>query len=146
MYCELGSVLRENKMKRSILYLDDDISCLRVFQETFNKDYEVRIATTPTEARLLLSARPADIIISDQVMPEIKGTEFLRQVAAKYPASYRVLLTGGVGVGNVVHEVGMGIIHLFVPKPWTEQSIRQMLERAVISRESRGPKRAGSEG
>jgi DNA-binding NtrC family response regulator len=131
-------------MKRSIIYLDDDISCLRIFQETFGDDYEVRIATTPTEAHVLLFARPADIVISDQLMPEIKGTEFLRQVAAQYPASYRVLLTGGVVVGNVVHEVGMGIVHLFVPKPWTEQSIRQMLERASIHRESRGRSAPGA--
>jgi DNA-binding NtrC family response regulator len=131
---EPASVLGVNEMEQSILYLDDDMSCLRVFQETFNKDYEVRIATTPAEAHALLSARPADIVVSDQLMPEIKGTEFLRQVAALYPASYRVLLTGGVGVGNVVREVGTGIVHLFVPKPWTEQSIRQMLERAGIRR------------
>ena len=122
-------------MEQSILYLDDDASCLLVFQETFKKDYEVRTATTPAEAHALLSARPADIVISDQLMPEIKGTEFLRQVAARYPASYRILLTGGVGVGNVVTEVGTGIVHLFVPKPWTEQSMRQMLERAGIRRD-----------
>jgi DNA-binding NtrC family response regulator len=132
-------------MKRSILYLDDDLSCLRIFQETFANDYEVRIATTPAEAHRLLVARPADIVISDQLMPEIKGTEFLRQVAAVYPASYRVLLTGGVTVGNVVYEVGKGIVHLFVPKPWTEQSIRQMLERANIRRESSGRGAARSE-
>lgn len=131
-------------MKRSILYLDDDIACLRVFQETFGNDYEVRIATTPAEAHRLLVVRPADIVISDQLMPELKGTEFLRQVAAVYPDSYRVLLTGGVTVGNVVYEVGTGIVHLFVPKPWTEQSIRQMLERSGIRQESRGQSAPGA--
>src|SRR2546423_10503171 len=103
-------------MKRSILYLDDDAACLKIFQETFGKDYDVRTAISEREAHLMLMERPAEIIISDQVMPEIEGTEFLRGIAAKYPSSYRVLLTGGVMLGNVVHEVCAGIVQLFVAK------------------------------
>lgn len=122
-------------MKRSILYLDDEGACLSLFQAMFGEDYDVCTATTPDEARRRLAERPADIVISDQLMPEITGVEFLQEVAANYPASYRVLLTGGVTVGGVLHEVGSGLIHLFVAKPWTEQGMRQMLERGVLSQE-----------
>lgn len=120
-------------MKRSIIYLDDEEACLGVFRGMFDADYDVRTASTPGEARLLLAERPADIVISDQIMPEIEGVEFLREVAAKYPQSFRVLLTGGVTVGGVFREVGSGIVHLFVAKPWTEQGMREMLERSALS-------------
>lgn len=122
-------------MKRSILYLDDEGACLNLFRDMFGADYDVHTAMSPDEARRRLAERPADIVISDQLMPEIKGVEFLQEVAATYPASCRVLLTGSVTVGGVLHEVGSGLIHLFVAKPWTEQDMRQMLERGVLSQE-----------
>lgn len=119
-------------MKRSIVYLDDEGACLGLFQDMFGADYDVRTAATPDEARRLLAERPADIVISDQFMPEIEGVEFLKEVAAEYPRSFRVLLTGGVTVGGVLREVGSGLVHLFVAKPWTEQNMREMLERGGL--------------
>jgi PleD family two-component response regulator len=66
------------KLKKSIIYLDDDPGCLDVFQLTFDDEYEVRTATTPDEARRMLAERVADIVVSDQNIPAIKGEEFLR--------------------------------------------------------------------
>jgi DNA-binding NtrC family response regulator len=120
-------------MKRSILYLDDEDMCLRVFQDMFRADYDVRVTSSLKMARGELAARPADIIISDQHMPDIEGTDFLREVAEDYPASYRVLLTGEIMIGHVMSEVSTGIIHLFIPKPWDEPQMRQMLEHANAS-------------
>jgi DNA-binding NtrC family response regulator len=127
-------------MKRSILYLDDEAACLEVFHGLLGGEYDVRTAPTLSEARRMLEERPADIVISDQTMPEIKGTDFLREVAAAQPSSYRVLLTGSVHLVSVMPEIGGGLIHLFVPKPWTADSMRRMLERAVLHFESGGEK------
>jgi len=119
-------------MRRSILYLDDEAVCLEVFQALFGDEFDVRAAASASDARRMLAERPADIVISDQQMPEIKGTEFLGEVAARFPASYRVLLSGSTHLFDVVPEVGAGLIHLFVPKPWTEETMRRMLERAGL--------------
>ena len=119
-------------MKLSILYLDDDPQCLEVFRLSFGGQYDVRTAATVEEARRSLRERPADIVISDQVMPNVEGTRFLREVAEKYPDSCRVLLTGGVTVGEVLREVGVGVVQFFISKPWDEGSMRQVLERALL--------------
>jgi DNA-binding NtrC family response regulator len=123
-------------MRSTIFYLDDDAECLSVFQETFGEDYEIRTALTRTEALRLLSLSQADVVISDQIMPDIKGVEFLREIAELYPKSFRVLLTGGDTVGNLLHEISTGVIHLFIRKPWTEQDMRRMLEIATMNRDS----------
>ncbi len=120
-------------MKISILYLDDDAACLKLFQETFGREYDVRVATTCGEARRLLSERRAEIVVSDQVMPEMSGTDFLREVAGAYPESFRVLLTGGVTVGGVMREVGAGTVQLFIAKPWEAHEMREALRRAGLS-------------
>lgn len=96
----------------------------------FSDQYDVRTAATLSEARRVLAECSAEIIISDQSMPEIDGTEFLREAAAMCPESFRILLTGQVSVGDVLEEVSTGIIHLFETKPWREERMREILDRA----------------
>jgi DNA-binding NtrC family response regulator len=121
---------RGTRLGRSIFYLDDEASHLEVFQELFGAEFDVRTSTTPDEARHMLEECAADIIISDQKMPKIKGTDFLREAMQACPASFRVLLTGKVRVGEVMSEVRAGVIHAFLAKPWTEAKMREVLARA----------------
>lgn len=117
-------------MRRSIFYFDDDASQLDNFREMFGEDYDVQTATTLAEARDVLAPCDAEIIISDQVMPEIEGIEFLREAARACPRSVRILVTGAVTVADVMQEVTTGVIHLFLRKPWTRAEMREVLERA----------------
>jgi DNA-binding NtrC family response regulator len=117
---------------RSILYFDDEAAILNLFQQMFGHEYDVRTTTLLAEARQMLSERPVEIIISDQDMPEISGTEFLSEMAKLYPSSYRIMLTGSLLAGEVIPEILSGIVQLFIPKPWSEQTMRQMLERASL--------------
>ncbi|HEX7998563.1 MAG TPA: response regulator [Pyrinomonadaceae bacterium] len=125
--------------KCSILYLDDEQRLLDIFEEMFGDSYDVKTASTVSEARSVLAECGVDIIISDQLMPEIEGTEFLREAAATCPDSFRIMLTGHAGVGQMLPEISSGIIQLFVAKPWKEEQMRQILERAAASLDLRRP-------
>lgn len=121
-------------MKRVIFYFDDDPSQLQLFREMFEgKDYDVRTAATLEEARGQLADCSPDIIISDQKMPEMTGADFLREVAQTCPHSFRIMLTGTATVGEMMFELGTGIIHLFLSKPWTESEMLAAFERASAS-------------
>jgi DNA-binding NtrC family response regulator len=124
--------LREGvKLKRTILYLDDEVSCLSLFREMFGDEYDVRTASTPEEAHRMLAARLADVVISDQTMPGTTGKVFLAEVAASYPNTYRVLLTGSITVGVALREIGTGVVQAFVTKPWSKEEINRVLERGL---------------
>jgi DNA-binding NtrC family response regulator len=119
------------KMQPSILYFDDELGLLSMFRWTFKDEYDVRTASTLTEARSALSRCP-DIIISNWSMPEISGTDFLREAARVCPNSARVMLTGYRQVGDVFREITSGVIQLFITKPWDEADMREVLERAAL--------------
>src|ERR1051326_6780651 len=125
--------------KTSILYFDDEHTCLDVFRQMFDGEYDVRTVSTLKDAREALDEEKFDIVISDQHMPEIDGLTFLREVASRHPESFRMMLTGSIGVGQVIKEVGAGVIHLFVTKPWVEPNMRQALERANVPKTNRNP-------
>lgn len=124
-------------MKTSILYLDDEPEVLAVFRDMFGREYDVTTTATAAEARRALSERPADIVISDQAMPDILGTEFLAEVARDYPQTFRVMLTGSMTVGGALPEIGNGVVQLFIAKPWDSAGMRRMLERAALHLELR---------
>jgi len=121
-----------NTQRLTILYFDDEPACLSVFSETFAAEHEVRTVATLGEARRALAENSFDLVISDQVMPEVSGAAFLREVARTHPQSLRVLLTGGVSVGAVLGEIGDGVVKHFVPKPWSAATLRQVFERARL--------------
>jgi DNA-binding NtrC family response regulator len=118
----------------TILYLDDEAACLDIFRQMFGREHEVRTARTVAEARRALAESSFDIVFSDYRMPETNGSDFLREVAAAQPDSYRVMLTGALGVGGFIGELGAGVIHHFLKKPWGEEEIRAALELAGASR------------
>lgn len=124
-------------MKRSVFYFDDDATLLDIFLEMFEDEYDVRTATTLEAARQMLSECEADIIITDQSMPEISGSQFLREAIEKCPDSFRIMLTGYSVVGDVFGDITSGLIDTFIVKPWKEEQMRQALERGGAAVEAR---------
>lgn len=120
-------------VKTSVLYFDDEDVLLDIFAEMFRHEYDVWTASTLPKARSALAEHP-EIIISDWSMPEISGTEFLREAMKLSPDSFRILLTGYGQVGDVFAEIIAGVVQLFIKKPWNEGEMREALERATLTR------------
>jgi DNA-binding NtrC family response regulator len=120
-------------VKPSIFYFDDQLILLEMFREMFGDEYEVRTASTLSEARRIISERAPDVIISDLSMPEISGVDFLREAESVCPDSFRIMLTGFAQVGDLLDEIGKGIVQYFIPKPWEEEQMRKALERATLA-------------
>ena len=95
-------------------------------------------AAKAADAFVLLAEREPDIVISDQRMPGMLGTEFLRRVAELHPSCYRILLTGHAAVGSTLTEIASRVVEQFLTKPWTAATMDEALKRALITRADRG--------
>jgi signal transduction histidine kinase/class 3 adenylate cyclase/PleD family two-component response regulator len=114
-----------NHKKQKILVVDDEPDNLDLLYRTFHREYRVLQAESGPAALEILD-REGDIavIISDQRMPMMSGTEFLSQTAAKYPDIIRIILTGYTDADDLVEAINSGKVFKYVTKPWDDDELR----------------------
>ena len=117
--------------KITILYVDDEENNLTSFKATFRIRYNVITALSGDEALKILETKPAELIITDQRMPNMTGIEFLEKVLEKYPDPMRLLLTGYADMSAVIDSVNKGKIFHYLTKPWNEEEVEKTLKRAL---------------
>ena len=123
---------RKKASKHKILVVDDEPDNLDLLYRTFYRDFKVIKANSGQDALQLL-AEQGDIavIISDQRMPGMSGTELLRLTADRYPNSIRIMLTGYTDVEDLVEAINEGKVFKYVTKPWEEEDLRTVVTQAV---------------
>jgi len=83
-----------DKSKNVILYVDDEPNNLIGFKSVFRRHFKIHTATSGAEGLDIMANNPVHLVISDQRMPKMTGTQFLKQVADNYPDVMRIILTG----------------------------------------------------
>jgi len=120
----------ENKQK-TLLLLDDDANILKALKRTLRRDgYHILSTTKVSEAFSMLAENEVEVIISDQRMPEMSGTEFFSQVKAIYPNTVRIVLSGYTDLKSVTDAINQGSIYKFLTKPWDDSQIREHVHQA----------------
>ncbi|MFE4108047.1 response regulator [Almyronema epifaneia] len=118
--------------KAKILVVDDETDNLDLLYRTFFRNFQVLRASSGAEALEILAAQPeVAVIISDQRMPGMSGTELLSQVAAQYPNIIRIMLTGYTDVEDLVEAINAGKVFKYVTKPWDEDDLKAIVQQAV---------------
>ena len=116
--------------KINLLYVDDEENNLVSLKATFRQKYNVMTALSADEAMKILDAKPVEIIITDQRMPNTTGIEFLEKVIVKYPDPIRILLTGFADINAVIDAVNKGKIYHYLSKPWVEKELDETIQKA----------------
>lgn len=120
------------KYKPTILVVDDEPDNLDLLYRTFHRDYQVlRAEGGPTALQILASQSDVAVIISDQRMPQMSGTEFLSLTAAQYPDIIRIILTGYTDVEDLVEAINSGKVFKYVTKPWDADELKAIVKQAL---------------
>jgi signal transduction histidine kinase/CheY-like chemotaxis protein len=123
---------RKQASKHTILVVDDEPDNLDLLYRTFYRDFKVIKAQSGHDAlQQLADQGDIAVIISDQRMPGMSGTELLRLTADRYPNSIRVMLTGYTDVEDLVEAINEGKVFKYVTKPWEEDDLRTIVNQAV---------------
>jgi CheY-like chemotaxis protein len=129
---QLKSARRPPKPK--MLVVDDEPDNLDLLYRTFRRDFNVLKADSGARALELLSEEgEVAVIISDQRMPEMKGTEFLSKTVPEFPDTVRIILTGFTDVEDLVEAINSGQVYKYITKPWDPDELKTVVQRAAES-------------
>jgi len=120
-----------NDKRFAILYVDDEESNLRIFKNTFRKEYNVHTATLAEQGIEILKNEKIDIIISDQRMPGMTGVEFFEYTLKEYPDLNRILITGYTDFSAIKNAINNAKIYQYVQKPWRENDLSNTIKEAL---------------
>jgi CheY-like chemotaxis protein len=116
----------------SILCVDDEENILNTMKRVFRREgYRIFTTSSTAEAFSILEHHPIQLIISDQRMPQMTGTEFLSIIKDRYPEIIRIILTGYTDVDSITEAVNKGLIYKFLLKPWNDEDLRLDIRQAI---------------
>jgi len=126
--------------KKAILFVDDEKTVLTSLKaqikKQFGNNYKYEIAESAHEAWEVIEELNEDgieimVIVTDWLMPQVKGDEFLVQVHEKFPNIVKVMLTGQADDDAVERARQEANLHCCLRKPWDEQELIDTIRSGI---------------
>ena len=126
----------------TLLLVDDEAGVLNSLKRLLRREgYRILTTTDPNEGLQMLAGNDVQVIISDQRMPQMSGTEFLNRVKDLHPDTIRMVLSGYTDLQSITDAINKGAIWRFLTKPWDDEALRKLVREAFREydlRNSRG--------
>ncbi len=113
---------------RKLLIVDDEPDLVKTLELLFVSHYTVKTATSGEEALAILKQGfIPQVILADQRMPGMSGTEFLAESIRYVPQTVRVVLTGYTDVQDITDSINRGNVYRFLTKPWRNADLLEII-------------------
>ncbi len=121
-------------MTVSVLFVDDEKCVLRALERTLRDEgYITSFCSDPLDALTRIGEEAFDIVVSDFMMPNMSGVDFLALVRERRPASFRMLMTGCADSQATIRAINESAVCHYLEKPWTDAELKAALRRAAAS-------------
>jgi len=128
--------IRSSKHPPKIMVVDDEEMVTKTLATylQLETDYDVLTFQSPAEALERLKEHPVDLIISDFLMPEMDGLEFLTEAKRLYPEVARILLTGYADKENAIKAINDVGLYQYIEKPWDNDRLRLIIRNGLTTK------------
>jgi two-component system probable response regulator PhcQ len=119
-------------MNNRILLVDDETSVLSALKRAlFDEPLDIVTSTSAEEALELMKEQRFKVVISDERMIRMQGSEFLSLVREAHPLTVRIMLTGHATLEAAMKAVNNGEIYRFFSKPWDDHDLKFAIRSAI---------------
>ena len=119
-------------MTHKVLFVDDEPNVTESLKRTLRKEpYEVLVANSAAEGLEILARERIDVVVSDEIMPGMPGSEFLAKARNLYPETIRIILTGNQNVDLAIKAINEGEIYRFLTKPCKDGELAITIKQAL---------------
>ncbi len=130
----------KSRILPKILIVDDEPSNLRALERTLRGQFETVACENAEQGLEKLKAEAFAVVISDQRMPGMWGTEFLAEAAQIRPTTTRLILTAFTEAKEILEAINRAEIYRYITKPWENTelmtTLRQACERHALQTEN----------
>lgn len=119
--------------KASILFVDDEKRVLNAMRGLFRRKFNLYLTTEGKDAVEIAAKNSIDVIVADQRMPGMTGTEVLGRVKELSPRTVRILLTGYADPSAVEGSINVGEVFRFLSKPCHPKLLRETIDLAIAA-------------
>ena len=123
----------DNGPQPRIVLVDDEdmvLTSVRAFL-SLETDYEIDTFSNPLDAAADLEKTPADVVVSDYLMPHMTGLDLLRRAKLHQPAAARILLTGHADKQSAIQAINEVGLYQYLEKPWDNSQLLLVLNSAI---------------
>lgn len=119
-------------MIRTVLFVDDEANILSAVKRLFmDENIEIITAESGRTALDIITSLPVAVIVSDFLMPNMTGIEFLERAKILVPESIRILMTGFADMQAAIDAINRGEVSRFITKPWQNEALKNTVLDAV---------------
>jgi diguanylate cyclase len=115
----------------SLLVVDDEPYLLPTLAALLGQDFRVFTAESAEAAMEVFARETIDIVLSDQKMPRLAGTQLLEWVRQNHPRTVRLLMTGYAELEDAVDAINRGHVYYYLLKPWRTEELLQVMRNAA---------------
>jgi response regulator RpfG family c-di-GMP phosphodiesterase len=121
-----------NDFRHTVLFVDDEENILHSLKRLLRKErYRILTAGSGADGLEILKENDVHLVVTDQRMPEMSGTEFLAKVKEDHPDVIRIVLSGYTDVDTITESINKGHIYKFMLKPWNDQNLKLEIKQAL---------------
>ena len=121
----------DNEALSTLLLVDDETSVVASLKRVLRREnYHILTASSGEEALSLLAQYPVGVILADQRMPGMGGTELLARVRSMHPKTIRMVLSGYTELNSLTEAINRGEISRFLTKPWRDDELLEAVRDA----------------
>jgi DNA-binding NtrC family response regulator len=119
-------------MDQTVLFVDDDTALLDGLRRALHRErFTMFTAGSAVQAMDLLEHQRVDVIVSDDHMPGVSGSDFLAQVRLLYPGVIRMMLTGKASLDSAMQAINEGHIFRYLIKPCVVEELVQAVNQGL---------------
>ncbi|MFT6030375.1 MAG: response regulator RpfG family c-di-GMP phosphodiesterase [Oleiphilaceae bacterium] len=117
--------------EKKILLVDDEPNITHSIKRICRgKGYDIHLAESAAEALEIIAKEDIQVILCDQLMPKMTGSELFEKIQIEFPCVIRILLTGYTAIEGLTSAVNKGAVFRILFKPWDDELLLQTIDDA----------------
>jgi DNA-binding NtrC family response regulator len=118
-----------------VLFVDDTLAVLTAYARVLRREpFELLTAASAAEALEIVAANPVDVVVADERMPGVSGSELLRCLQQEHPDIVRIVMTGEADLPTMTRAIQDGGVYRFLCKPVAPTELSRTIHQALNMR------------